>query len=72
MSDGRHLKRVAVFCGANTGSRPEYLQSARDVGAELVKRNIGLVYGGMFPGTLPLGPACPGSECVLLQAEVLV
>lgn len=43
------LKRIAVFCGANTGTRPEYLQSAKDVGEELVKRKIGLVYGGMFP-----------------------
>lgn len=44
----RELKRVAVFCGANAGTRPEYLQSAKDVGEELVKRNIGLVYGGEF------------------------
>ena len=42
----RELKRVAVFCGANAGIRPEYLQSAKDVGDELVKRKIGLVYGG--------------------------
>ena len=45
----RELKRIAVFCGANAGTRPEYLQSAKDVGEELVKRNIGLVYGGKFP-----------------------
>lgn len=42
------LKRVAVFCGANKGNQPEYLQSAKDLGAELVKRKIGLVYGGML------------------------
>ena len=42
------LKRIAVFCGANAGTRPEYLQSAKDIGAELVKRKISLVYGGMF------------------------
>lgn len=42
----RKLKRVAVFCGANAGTRSEYLQCANDVGNELVKRKIGLVYGG--------------------------
>lgn len=49
MSSGNDLKRIAVFCGANSGTRSEYLQSAKDVGAELVKRKIGLVYGGVFP-----------------------
>ena len=42
------LKRIAVFCGANAGTRPEYLQAAKNVGEELVKRKIGLVYGGEF------------------------
>ncbi|KAL3149700.1 hypothetical protein ABBQ38_013530 [Trebouxia sp. C0009 RCD-2024] len=52
MSSGNDLKRIAVFCGANSGTRPEYLQSAKDVGAELVKRNIGLVYGGGSVGMM--------------------
>lgn len=43
------LKRIAVFCGANAGKQPEYLQSAKNLGAELVKRKIGLVYGGTVP-----------------------
>lgn len=53
MSD-RHtaLKRIAVFCGANAGNQPEYVQSAKELGAELVKRKIGLVYGGMVPTEL--------------------
>lgn len=41
------LKRIAVFCGANAGNKPEYIQSAKDLGAELARRKIGLVYGGM-------------------------
>jgi predicted Rossmann-fold nucleotide-binding protein len=47
-TSGHKLNRVAVFCGANAGTRPEYLQSANEVGQELVKRKIGLVYGGLL------------------------
>ena len=46
------LKRVAVFCGANAGNQPEYIQCAKELGAELVKRNIGLLYGGTMPSGL--------------------
>ena len=40
------LKRVCVYCGSREGSRPAYAQAARDLGAALVRRGIGLVYGG--------------------------
>ena len=40
------MKRICVFCGANAGSRPDYRAVAEEMGAELARRNIGLVYGG--------------------------
>jgi uncharacterized protein (TIGR00730 family) len=40
------MKRICVFCGSSEGSRPEYGAAAEEMGAELVRRNIGLVYGG--------------------------
>ena len=40
------MKRICVFCGSSQGSRPEYRASAEEMGAELVRRNVGLVYGG--------------------------
>jgi predicted Rossmann-fold nucleotide-binding protein len=40
------LRRIAVFCGASSGNGPEYLECARLLGEEMVKRGIGLVYGG--------------------------
>ncbi len=40
------LKRIAVFCGFNTGSEPEYMQAAQAMGNALAKREITLVYGG--------------------------
>lgn len=40
------IRRIAVFCGFSTGNKPEYVQIAKALGAEMVKRNLGLVYGG--------------------------
>ena len=40
------MKRICIFCGSSSGSRPEYLEVAREMGRMLVKRNIELVYGG--------------------------
>ena len=40
------MKRICVFCGSSAGSRPEYRIAAEEMAAELVRRNIGLVYGG--------------------------
>jgi len=40
------LRRVCVFCGSNHGASPAYASAAERVGRELVRRNIGLVYGG--------------------------
>ena len=40
------MRRICVFCGSSEGSRPEYRAAAEEMGAELVRRNIGLVYGG--------------------------
>jgi uncharacterized protein (TIGR00730 family) len=40
------MKRICVFCGSSPGSHPEYRAAAEELGRELVRRNIGLVYGG--------------------------
>ena len=40
------MRQVCVFCGSSSGSRPEYRAATEELGAELVRRNIGLVYGG--------------------------
>ncbi len=40
------FKKVAVFCGASSGNGDAYLECAKALGEELVRRNIGLVYGG--------------------------
>ena len=40
------MKRICVFCGSSAGSQPEYRVCAEQLGAELTRRKIGLVYGG--------------------------
>jgi uncharacterized protein (TIGR00730 family) len=40
------MKRICVFCGSSAGCRPEYRAATRELATELVRRNIGLVYGG--------------------------
>lgn len=46
------MKSVAVFCGARHGNRPEYTAAARELGAELAKRDLTLVYGGGHVGLM--------------------
>ena len=40
------MRRVCVFCGSNFGNRPDYAQSARDLGTLIAQSGLGLVYGG--------------------------
>jgi uncharacterized protein (TIGR00730 family) len=40
------LKRICIYCGSNSGSRPEYTRAAQEMGAALAQRGIELVYGG--------------------------
>ena len=42
----RSVKNICVFCGSASGRRPAYARAARQLGAELALRNLGLVYGG--------------------------
>jgi uncharacterized protein (TIGR00730 family) len=40
------MRRICVFCGSSPGNRSEYRAATEELGTELVRRNIGLVYGG--------------------------
>ena len=46
------MTRVCVFCGSSTGARPAYAEAARALGAALVRRGVGLVYGGGSVGLM--------------------
>ncbi|HKS40955.1 MAG TPA: TIGR00730 family Rossman fold protein [Blastocatellia bacterium] len=46
------MKRICVYCGSSNGARPSYIQAARALGTSLVRRGIGLVYGGSNVGLM--------------------
>ncbi len=46
------MKRLAVYCGSAAPADPRYVELARQVGEELARRGIGLVYGGGRAGLM--------------------
>jgi uncharacterized protein (TIGR00730 family) len=42
----RTFQRLCVFCGSSKGARDIYIHAAQQLGQELAKRRIALVYGG--------------------------
>ncbi len=46
------MEKICVFCGSSKGNGDVYLDAAKELGRELVKRELGLVYGGASVGTM--------------------
>ena len=46
------MRRVCVFCGSSTGSRSVYTNAATSLAQEMVRRGIGLVFGGGAVGLM--------------------
>src|SRR5579884_1229412 len=46
LNKGVAMHRICVYTGTNKGARQEYQQVARDLARDMVRRGIGLVYGG--------------------------
>ncbi|MGG1677403.1 TIGR00730 family Rossman fold protein [Neobacillus sp. NRS-1170] len=46
------MKRIAVYCGSSFGASEAYKSGAIQLGKELAKRNITLVYGGSSNGLM--------------------
>lgn len=67
------FKKVAVFCGASSGTSPAYLEAAKALGDEMVRRGIGLVYGGEELGSdfllLGYGKSMRSNGCVHVPAQ---
>ena len=47
-----NMKRVLVFCGSSPGSRPEYSQTAEELGRLCASRGVEVVYGGAHVGLM--------------------
>jgi uncharacterized protein (TIGR00730 family) len=69
------MKRICVFCGSNRGVRPAYGEAARQMGAELARRGITLVFGagnvGLM-GELADAALAAGGEVVGVIPESLI
>ena len=46
------MKRLCVFCGSKVGSQATYADEARQLGELMVRRGIGLVFGGGHIGLM--------------------
>jgi len=46
------IRRLCVFSGSHFGARDDYAEGARRLGAALVARGVGLVYGGGSVGLM--------------------
>ena len=72
---GLVIERVLVFCGSSPGARPEYAESARELGGLLAARGLGLVYGGASVGLMGAvadGALAAGGEVIGVIPRTLV
>ena len=46
------MRRICVYCGSNSGIRPEYADTARDLADTLIRHDLELVYGGADKGIM--------------------
>lgn len=46
------MKKIAVFCGSSMGASEAYASGARELGKELARRGLSLVYGGANVGLM--------------------
>ena len=61
------LRRICVLCGSSPGRLPAYADAARALAATLVRRRIGVVYGGArvgLMGALAEATASAGGEVI--------
>jgi uncharacterized protein (TIGR00730 family) len=71
----RKLKRLAVYCGSSEGTDPAFMACARDVGAQLARWGIAIVYGGGCVGMMGAvadGALSAGGEVIGVIPEALV
>eukprot|EP01112_Ceratiomyxa_fruticulosa_P000513 TRINITY_DN1046_c0_g1_i2.p1 TRINITY_DN1046_c0_g1~~TRINITY_DN1046_c0_g1_i2.p1 ORF type:complete len:202 (+),score=51.93 TRINITY_DN1046_c0_g1_i2:127-732(+) len=52
MTTINEIKSICVFCGSRDGTFPEFMQDADKLAEELVKKDLGLVYGGGSVGVM--------------------
>jgi uncharacterized protein (TIGR00730 family) len=69
------LRSLCIFCGSSSGRRPEYAAAVRQVGTELARRRIRIVYGGGRVGLMGMladAALAAGSEVIGVIPDVLL
>lgn len=69
------MRRVCVFLGSALGADKRFEQAAMDLGGELARRDIGLVYGGAAVGLMgAVADAClaAGGQVIGVMPQSLV
>ena len=61
------MKRICVYLGSNPGFDPAYAQATEALAQELIKRGLGLVYGGSDVGLMGL----LANTCLKAGGEVI-
>lgn len=73
------IQNVAVFCASANGARPVYAEAAAELAGALVKRGVGIVYGGANVGLMQVvaesalaegGQVIGVIPSILVEAEV--
>ena len=71
----RTFKSIGVFCGSAAGESPEHARAAKELGAELARREIRLVYGGGHIGLMGIvadAALAGGGQVIGVMPEQLV
>ena len=71
----RPLRKLAIYCGSATPADPRYVELARDVGAQLARAGMGVVYGGGrlgLMGALAQGALEQGGEVIGVIPHAMV
>ncbi len=61
------MKSIVVFCGSSSGSDPEFLVFAKQLGATIASRGARLIYGGAKVGLM----GCIADEVLAQGCEVI-
>jgi len=71
----RRIHRLCVFCGSSSGARPVYAEAAGELGRELVKSGVTLVFGGGRVGLMGIvadSVLAAGGEAIGVMPRALV
>lgn len=75
MCDAAHVIRVCVYCGSNAGNSRAFADCARELGATLAAKGIGMVFGGGSVGLMGITADAAlrdGGEVIGVITEQLV